>query len=86
MAIKESSNINIMDNIYYGRQDATKEEADKLPVKSFTHESYKQHLQSLGLDEAEIVAFASIEAFGRVQDPEHQRGSRYALLDNYYYK
>lgn len=54
----------MLDSISYGRKDATKEEADELTTKSFATESYAKYLQTLGFDEAEIVALASVDGFG----------------------
>ena len=48
--------------------------------------NYVDNLRSKGFSDAEIVALASVEAFGVVQDPEHARTSSFAKLDNYYYK
>lgn len=48
--------------------------------------SYVDNLRSKGFSDAEIVALASVEAFGVVQDPEHARWSNFPKLDNYYYK
>ena len=39
-----------------------------------------------GFSEEEIVALASVEAFGVTRDPEQARWSTFPKFDNYYYK
>ena len=48
--------------------------------------NYVDNLKAKGFSDAEIVALASVEAFGVVQEPEHARWSSFPKLDNYYYK
>ena len=48
--------------------------------------NYVDNLKAKGFSDAEIVALASVEAFGVVQDAEHARWSSFPKLDNYYYK
>lgn len=47
---------------------------------------YVANLKAKGFDDAEIVALASVEAFGLVWDPKKKDTSKYPKLDNYYYK
>jgi hypothetical protein len=43
-------------------------------------------LKAKGFSDDEIVALASVEAFGEVWDPKKLDTSKYPKLDNYYYK
>jgi len=70
IAIKEGAGPDLMDDIVYGRKDATKEEVEKVQNNS-TIKDYKGHLKSLGFDDSEIVALASIESYGNLWEPEH---------------
>ena len=44
------------------------------------------NLKAKGFDESEIVALASVEAFGCIWDPKKLDTSNFPKLDNYYYK
>ena len=48
--------------------------------------NYAQSLNSRGFDSEEIVALASLETFGEVNDPVKRDSSQYPKLDNYVYK
>ena len=85
--VRESEGPNILDELAYGRQDAKSEaeagDASKIPAVG---QSYVSNLKAKGFDGQEIVALASIEAFGTVCDPKRRDTSKYPKLDNFYYK
>lgn len=85
--VKEAEGPNILDEITYGRQDVKSEaeagDVSKIPVIGST---YVSNLKAKGFDESEIVALASIEAFGCIWDPKKRDTSNFPKLDNYYYK
>ena len=77
----------MLDQFFYGRKDALLEsECGPVPLTLPKGGDFVSHLQSLNFSEEEIVALASIDAFGVIEDPEHSRWSNFAKLDNYYYK
>lgn len=86
LVIKEAEGPNILGDIDYGRKDVTSEaeagDASLIPNES----NFKASLASRGFTNDEIVALASIEAFGLVRDPVKVDSSKYPKLDNFYYK
>lgn len=84
--IREAEGPNILRDIDYGRKDATSEaesgDASNIPNES----NYKTSLASRGFTNDEIVALASIEAFGLIRDPVKADNSKYPKFDNFYYK
>jgi hypothetical protein len=44
------------------------------------------NLKAKGFDAQEIVALASIEAYGTVMDPKKLDTSKFPKLDNFFYK
>ena len=85
--VREAEGPNILDEITYGRQDVKSEaeagDVSKIPVIGST---YVSNLKAKGFDESEIVALASVEAFGCIWDPKKLDTSNFPKLDNYYYK
>ena len=65
--MREAEGPNILDDITYGRQDAKSEgeagDASKIPSVGA---NYVSNLKAKGFNESEIVALASIEAFGNI--------------------
>lgn len=87
LVIKEAEGPNILNDITFGRKDATEEkEAGDVKQIPVAGAGYKSNLKAKGFDDAEIVALAAIEAFGEVWDPKKRDVSREPKLDNYYYK
>ena len=72
----------MLDEFGYGRKDSTSAPA-MTPV---TESNYVSNLQSKGFSDEEIVALASVEAFGVHRDPEQARWSSHPKLDTFYYK
>ena len=69
----------------YGRQDAQNaSQCGSVEIPSGSN--WVNHLQGNGFSDEEIVALASIEAFGNVRNPTNARWSSHPRLDNYYYK
>jgi len=85
--VREAEGPNTLDEITYGRKDAKTEaeagEVNKIPEVGA---GYVSNLKAKGFDENEIVALASIEAFGKVWDPKKLDTSKYPKLDNFFYK
>ena len=85
--VREAEGPNILDDITYGRQDAKSEaeagDASKIPSVG---PNYVSNLKAKGFNESEIVALASIEAFGNIYDPKKRDTSKFPKLDNYFYK
>jgi hypothetical protein len=77
----------MLDQYFYGRKDAVSEsECGPASVILPQGGDFVSNLQAMDFSEEEIVALASIEAFGLIVDPEHSRWSDFGKLDNYYYK
>jgi|TARA_B110000285_G_C14841641_1_gene475645 hypothetical protein len=76
----------MLDELLYGRKDAKSVDQcgklESVPSSS----NYVSNLQAKGFTEEEIVALASVEAFGVCRDPEQARWSSHPKLDTYYYK
>ncbi len=84
--VREAEGPNILKDISYGRVDAKNEgEAGDAKLIPAPGSNYISSLKSRGFNESEIVALASIEAFGNVWDPKKRDTSKYPKLDNYYY-
>ena len=85
--VTESEGPNILDDLSYGRQDAKSEgesgDVAKIPSAG---NNYVSNLKAKSFDGQEIVALASIEAFGQVWDPKKRDTTKYPKLDNFYYK
>lgn len=85
--IREAEGPNILDDISYGRIDAASDaeagDAKNIPAPTT---GYVANLKAQGFDDSEIVALASVEAFGCAWDPKKKDTSKYPKLDNYYYK
>ena len=85
--VREAEGPNILSDITYGRVDAKSEaeagDVKQIPVVGGT---WVSNLKAKGFDNAEIVALASVEAFGVVWDPKKHDTSKYPKLDNYYFK
>lgn len=75
----------MLDEFAYGRKDATSagECGSNTPI---AQGSYVANLQAKGFSDEEIVALASVEAFGVMRDPEQARWSTFPKFDNFYYK
>ena len=87
IVIREAEGPNILNDITYGRKDAaTEAEAGDVSKIPSVTAGYVANLKAKGFDDAEIVALASVEAFGLVWDPKKKDTSKYPKLDNYYYK
>lgn len=84
--VGEAEGPNMIPDITYGRTDAkTEAEAgsvDNIPSAG----NFASNLKAKGFDSEEVVALASIPAFGKVWDPKKRDTSKYPKLDNYYYK
>jgi hypothetical protein len=75
----------MLDEFSWGRQDATDaSECGSLVIP--TGNEYVSNLRANGLSDQEIVALASVEAFGVVRDPEYAEKSIYSKFDTYYFK
>eukprot|EP00350_Pseudokeronopsis_sp_OXSARD2_P005418 CAMPEP_0170550538 /NCGR_PEP_ID=MMETSP0211-20121228/8603_1 /TAXON_ID=311385 /ORGANISM="Pseudokeronopsis sp., Strain OXSARD2" /LENGTH=115 /DNA_ID=CAMNT_0010857155 /DNA_START=319 /DNA_END=663 /DNA_ORIENTATION=+ len=48
--------------------------------------NFKANLEGKGFTDGEIVAIASLESFGILNNPEKAAYTKYPKLDNYYYK
>lgn len=48
--------------------------------------NFKDNLRAKGFENEEIVALASVQTFGVVQDPKQKDVSKYPKLDNFAYK
>ena len=85
--VREAEGPNILADITYGRNDA-KTEAEAGDVKQIPviGSSCVSNLKAKGFENNEIVALASVEAFGIVWDPKKRDTSKYPKLDNFYYK
>lgn len=85
--VREAEGPNILADITYGRSDA-KTEAEAGDVKQIPviGSSWVSNLKAKGFENNEIVALASVEAFGIVWDPKKRDTSKYPKLDNFYYK
>lgn len=85
--VREADGPNILADISYGRKDA-KTESDAGDVKQIpiVGSSWVSNLRAKGFENNEIVALASVEAFGVVWDPKKLDTSKYPKLDNFYYK
>jgi len=85
--VREAEGPNILADITYGRNDA-KTEAEAGDVKQIPviGSSWVSNLKAKGFENNEIVALASVEAFGIVWDPKKRDTSKYPKLDNFYYK
>ena len=85
-AVLESEGPNVLFDIVYGREDA-KDQADCGSIEDIPKESnYRSNLQAKGFTDEEIVALASLESFGIIQDPKEKDISIYPKLSNYFYK
>jgi hypothetical protein len=86
LVIKEAEGPNLLNSWAYGRKDVTNE-SEAGSVELIPKESnFRSNLQAKGFTDDEIVALASVEAFGVVWDPIKKDTSKYPKLDNYYYK
>ena len=84
--VREAEGPNILPDITYGRKDA-QNESEAGDVKNIPKQGeYRSNLKAKGFSDDEIVALASVEAFGEVWDPKKLDTSKYPKLDNYYYK
>ena len=59
----------ILDNFAYGRKDAVSVEECGGSFETPSEGNYVSKFESLGFSSEEIVALASIEAFGKFQNP-----------------
>ena len=85
--VREAEGPNILSDITYGRVDAKNEtEAGEVKQIPVVGSSWVSNLKAKGFENGEIVALASVEAFGVVWDPKKLDTSKYPKLDNYYYK
>jgi catalase (peroxidase I) len=85
--VREAEGPNILSDITYGRVDAKNEtEAGDVKQIPVVGSSWVSNLKAKGFENGEIVALASVEAFGVVWDPKKLDTSKYPKLDNYYYK
>ena len=84
--VREAEGPNILDDISYGRKDATSEEEAGKVSNIPTSGNFRANLKAKGFNDDEIVALAAVEAFGVVWDPKKKDASKYPKLDNYYYK
>lgn len=76
----------MLDEFMYGRRDAqSADECGKLESVP-TSSTYVSNLQAKGFSDEEIVALASVEAFGVLRDPNQARWSSHPKFDTYYYK
>ena len=77
----------MLDDFAYGRKDAASaSECGSLEIPGYENKgSFVSYLRRLDFSEEEIVALASVEAFGQVVNPEHARWSSQPKLDTYYY-
>lgn len=75
----------MLDSFAYGRKDA-KNISECGPLSSFpTPSTYVEMLKLKGFSDEEVVALASVEAFGVYQNPSHTRWSSFPKFDSYYY-
>ena len=76
----------MLDEFLYGRKDAQSVDQcgslESVPSSS----NYVSNLQSKGFTDEEIVALASVEGFGVVNDPDQARWSSHPKFGTYYYK
>lgn len=85
--MREAEGPNILSDITYGRVDAKNEtEAGDVKQIPVVGSSWVSNLKAKGFENGEIVALASVEAFGVVWDPKKLDTSKFPKLDNYYYK
>ncbi len=86
LAIKDSDGPNMLVDWKYGRQDV--KDASKLGSVDLipNASNFKDNLRAKGFDNDEIVALASVQTFGVVQDPKKVDASKFPKLDNYAYK
>lgn len=75
----------MLDEFAYGRKDASSAE-ECGSTSQVSSDAYVANLQAKGFSDEEIVALASVEAFGITRDPEQARWSAFPKFDNYYYK
>ena len=86
VAIRDAEGPNILNQITYGRKDATKL-SDIGNIQNVpTPNNFRATLKAKGFEDSEIVALASVEAFGKVHDPLKSDGTIYSKLDNFYFK
>ncbi len=83
-AITEAGGPVMLNEYAYGRQDASVNECGSTEIPSGS--SLVQFYESNGFSEQEIVALASIEAFGDVRNPESMKLSSHPRLDSYYFQ
>ena len=79
----------MLDEFAFGRKDANSVEEAGDYQSIPTHGSSTQfvsYLKERGFSDEEIVALASVEAFGSVNDPKRAQLSSFPVLDNFYYK
>ena len=78
----------MLDEFAYGRNDAkTIEQCGDYESIPFNNSgSLVSHLKERNFTDEEIVALASVEAFGELVDPEHSQISNFPKFDNYYFK
>jgi hypothetical protein len=73
--IKEADGPYLLKNLEFGRQDA-KSESEAGDTKLIPSASnYRENLKAKGFEDDEIVALASVEAFGKVWDPKQKDNS-----------
>lgn len=74
-----------LNEFIWGRKDAT--EADLGNVENIpTENNYRSNMEAKGFTNEEIVALASVEAFGVVEDQAKARWLANPIISNYYYK
>ena len=85
--VREAEGPNILSDITYGRKDAKSEsEAGDVKQIPVIGSSWVSNLKAKGFENNEIVALASVEAFGIVWDPKKKDTSKFPKLDNFFYK
>jgi hypothetical protein len=86
LAVKESEGPDVVSEFSYGRVDA-KDLSECGSIGDIPNESnYKSNLQAKGFTDEEIVALASLESFGILEDPKAKEVSEWPKLNTYFYK
>lgn len=86
LAIKDAEGPNMLIEWKFGRKDV--KDANKIGSVELipTGSNFKDNLRAKGFENEEIVALASVQTFGVVQDPKKRDVSKYPKLDNFAYK
>ena len=86
LVIKEAEGPDMTLDWKYGRKDVKNAsqagDVNQIPTGS----NFKENLRGKGFENEEIVALASIQTFGLIQDPKKSDISKFPKLDNFVFK